>query len=220
LDLSGKTVLVVGGGRVAQRKIETLLRCGAEIRLVSKEVTATLQKMIADGMVAYAGADFDPNCLREVSLVIAATDHAEMNRRVSKEAKRLGLLVNAVDQPADCNFIVPSVVQRGDLVIAVSTMGKSPALAKQIRKDLEAQFDGAYGIFLVLMGIVRKRVLGLGLPQEENSRVFENLVSSEILQAIREDNLDAVASALERILPAGLAAADILNDVERAIGET
>jgi precorrin-2 dehydrogenase/sirohydrochlorin ferrochelatase len=219
LDLSGKTVLVVGGGRVAQRKIETLLRYGAEIRLVSKEVTGTLQKMIADGVVAYAGGDFDPNCLREVSLVIAATDHTEMNRRVSEEAKRLGLLVNAVDQPADCNFIVPSMVRRGDLVIAVSTMGKSPALATQLRKELEARFDGAYGTFLVLMGIVRKRVLGLGLPQEENSRVFGDLVSSEILQAIREDNLDAVASALERVLPAGLAAADILNDVERASGE-
>jgi precorrin-2 dehydrogenase/sirohydrochlorin ferrochelatase len=98
-------------------------------------------------------------------------------------------------------------------------MGKSPALAKGIRKKLESQFDEAYGPFLTLMGVVRKRVLSLGLSQKENSRVFEDLVSSGILQAIRDQNPDAVAAGLECILPRGLTAADIMREVEKTSEE-
>lgn len=218
VDLRGKTVLVVGGGQVAQRKIETLLEFGPEIRVVSKEITEALAAMIAEKKIQHAGTLFEEDMLEGVSLVITATDNAQLNHHVSEVAKKRAVLVNAVDQPADCDFIVPSVVRRGDLVIAISTMGKSPALAKQIRKQLEAQFDEAYGTFLALMGIIRSRVLALGLPTGENSRIFESLVSSHILRDIREENLDGVRAALESILPSGLAPADILNEMGKLSG--
>lgn len=213
VDLKGKTVLVVGGGRVAQRKIETLLGYGAEIRLVTREVTESLKLMITDKKIQHVGTNFKEDFLRGVSLVFAATDDTQVNHRVSKAARERGLWVNAVDQPVDCSFIVPSIVRRGDLAIAVSTMGKSPALAKEIREQLELQFDDAYSTFLALMGAVRSRVLGLSLSQQENSRIFGELVSSDILKSIRDKNLDAVEADLERILPADLDAADILTHV-------
>jgi precorrin-2 dehydrogenase/sirohydrochlorin ferrochelatase len=110
------------------------------------------------------------------------------------------LLVNAVDQPADCNFIVPSVLSRGDLVIAVSTSGKSPAFARKVRVELEQSFGEEYGLFLNLMGNLRKEILRLGLSQEENKSTFEDLVTSDLLSAIREKNWDLASQIVEKVL--------------------
>jgi len=111
----------------------------------------------------------------------------------------MGLLINAVDQPEDCNFIVPSALRRGDLRIAVSTSGKSPALAKKVREDLEEHFGNEYESFLVLMGKLRKEILSRGLSQKENSRIFRELVESPILEAIGREEWGQVASILKRI---------------------
>ena len=140
LDIMGKKVLVVGGGKVAQRKIEMLLSFGSDICIVSKELTALLQRKVEDGTIRLLGEEFHEDDLAGMSLVIAATDDQALNRRVSLKARERGLMVNAVDQPSDCDFIVPSMVRRGDLLIAISTSGKSPALAKRIRQRLERTF--------------------------------------------------------------------------------
>ena len=200
VDLQGKKALVVGGGKVAQRKIETLLEHGATVQVVAKELTASLEELRRAGRIEFLGEEFSETFVDGVFVVFAATDDASLNRRVSRTAQQRSLLVNAVDQPADCNFIVPSVLSRGDLVIAVSTSGKSPAFARKVRVELEQSFGEEYGLFLNLMGNLRKEILRLGLSQEENKSTFEDLVTSDLLTAIREKNWDLASQIIEKVL--------------------
>ena len=200
VDLQGKKALVVGGGKVAQRKIETLLEHGATVQVVAKELTASLEELRRAGRIEFLGEEFSETFVDGVFVVFAATDDAALNRRVSRTAQQRSLLVNAVDQPADCNFIVPSVLSRGDLVIAVSTSGKSPAFARKVRVELEQSFGEEYGLFLNLMGNLRKEILRLGLSQEENKSTFEDLVTSDLLSAIREKNWDLASQIIEKVL--------------------
>lgn len=199
-DLQGKSALVVGGGKVAQRKIESLLEHGVSVQVVAKELTAKLEELHGAGIIDYRGGEFSDIYLDGVFLVFAATDDASLNHRVSQAAQQKGLLVNAVDQPADCNFIVPSVLSRGDLLIAVSTCGKSPAFARKVRVELERHFGEESALFLNLMGNLRKEVLGLGLSQEENRSAFEELVNSDLLRAIGEKKWDRAAQIIEKVL--------------------
>ena len=213
LDLKDKKALVVGGGKVAERKIETLLNCGALIRLVSRELTGKLELLVENGDALHVGEHFKEQDLDEVFLVIAATDDKKLNRRVSEAARKRGLLVNAVDQPADCNFIVPSIVKRGALLVAISTSGKSPGLAKKIRRNLESQFGDEYGVFLTLMGELRREILSFGLPSEENSRVFHEIVDSDILNAIALKQWGRVESILSGIIPEDITLSELLKDL-------
>jgi precorrin-2 dehydrogenase/sirohydrochlorin ferrochelatase len=199
LDLKRKTALVVGGGMVAQRKIETLLEHGAKVHVVARELTPELAGFVAAGTVEHKGEEFHEKHLDKAFMVIAATDDAALNRQVSRSAQGKGLLINAVDQPEDCNFIVPSLLRRGDLRIAVSTCGKSPALAKKVREDLEESFGNEYESFLFLMGRLRKEILSRGLSQKENSRIFRELVGSPILDAIGRAEWSQVATILKSI---------------------
>jgi precorrin-2 dehydrogenase/sirohydrochlorin ferrochelatase len=130
---------------------------------------------------------------------------------VSQAAQQRGLLVNAVDQPADCNFIVPSVLARGDLLIAVSTSGKSPAFARKVRVELERHFGEEYGLFLNLMGNLRKEILRLGLSQEENKSAFEELVYSDLLQTIRRKEWVAASQIIEKVLERPVSKNQILD---------
>jgi precorrin-2 dehydrogenase/sirohydrochlorin ferrochelatase len=201
LQLEDKIALVVGGGKVAQRKVETLLSCGASIHIISRVLTDKLKDMIDGNEVRLLGEEMREEFLDDVFIVIAATDDKELNSRVSEMARNRGLLVNAVDQPADCNFIVPSIVRKGDLLIAISTSGKSPAMAKRIRKEIDGQFGNEYESFLNLMGRLRKEILGMGLSQQENGRIFNEIVYGGIIEAIAQNDLAKVESSLERILP-------------------
>jgi precorrin-2 dehydrogenase/sirohydrochlorin ferrochelatase len=205
LDLEGKIVLVVGGGAVAQRKIESLLEYGASIYLISRELTDKLKELVKIGKIRHIGEEFKESHLEKAFLVIAATDDKDLNHRISHSARKKGRLINAVDQPSDCSFIVPSIVKRGDLLISISTSGKSPALAKKIRLELGAQFGGEYETFLILMGQVRKEILALGLSQSENSRIFKQMVDSDMIKALARDDWETVESILGRILPGEMA---------------
>ena len=200
VELQRKKALVVGGGKVAQRKIETLLECGAFVQVVARELTTELEQLRSRRKIEFLGGEFSEAYLEGAFLVFAATDDVLLNRRVSQAAQQRGLLVNAVDQPADCNFIVPSVLARGDLLIAVSTSGKSPAFARKVRVELERHFGEEYGLFLSLMGNLRKEILCLGLSQEENKRAFEELVYSDLLPAIREKNWDLASQIIQKVL--------------------
>jgi len=200
INLEGQQAVVVGGGRVAERKIQTLLAHGAKVRVVAKALTAALTKHVQTGGIEHLGAEFQEKDLDDAFLVVAATDNPSLNRRVSEIARKKRLLVNAVDQPSDCNFIVPSILKRGDLVIAVSTSGKSPALARRIREALEGVFGEEYEALLVLMGRLRGEILARGRSPEENKGVFQEVIRSDILAAIRENDMEKVASLLSEIL--------------------
>jgi len=213
LQLEGMTALVVGGGAVARRKVETLLEFGAKVSIVSRELTPELRTLVDRGDIRFLGQEMEDLFLNDVSLIIAATDDPALNHRVSQAARARGLLVNAVDQPADCTFIVPSIVQRGDLLVAISTSGKSPALSKKIRKKLEAAFGDEYAEFLALMGKVREAILAMGLPQRENSRIFHEIVDSDMIDALAHKDDEAARAILKKILPAGM-------DIEQILKET
>ena len=214
MDLEGKRVLVVGGGGVAERKVRTLLEFGARVDVVSLDLSPALRGLSEEGRVQWAGREFEPSHLKGATLVIAATDDAEANRRVSAACRKQGIPVNAVDQPADCTFIVPAVVRRGDLLLAVSTSGRSPALARSVRKELETRFGPEYADFLALMGSVREEVLAGGRDQKTNQAVFESLVQSNLLDAVRRKDWSSAAGILTKILGTTWREADVLSRLE------
>jgi precorrin-2 dehydrogenase/sirohydrochlorin ferrochelatase len=211
LDLHAKRVLVVGGGKIAQRKIEALLHHGASVRVIAKELNSDIALLVEKGLIHYAGQDFSEGHLDKVFLVVAATSDASLNRRVSEKAREKGLLVNAVDQPSECNFIVPSVLRRGDLVVAVSTSGKSPAFARKVREDLEEHFGDEYELFLALMGNLRQIILSQGLPQERNQELFQRLISSDLLRSIREKNWEEAASIINGVVDRSFSPMEIMR---------
>ena len=214
LQIEGMRVLVVGGGNVAQRKVETLLESGASIFIVSKELTPELKRLVDNGDVRFLGEEMKDEFFDDAFIVIAATDDKDLNHKVSMSARRRDLLVNAVDQPEDCNFIVPSVVRRGDLLISISTSGKSPALAKKIRELLEAQFGDEYGAFLNLMGGLRKEVLALGLSQKENRQIFQEIIAGGIIEALALNDWGEIELTLTRILPPNVNTGEFLSGLK------
>lgn len=211
LDLRGRKALVVGGGAVATRKIETLVGCGAVVHVIARELSPEIGLLVEEGKIEHIGREFREDALEGAFLVVAATDEASLNHRISVSAKGRGLLVNAVDQPSDCNFIVPSVLRRGDLLISVSTSGKSPALAKKVREELERLFVPEYGPFLTLLGRLRRDILEKDLSQDENRRIFEELVHSPLLDAIVLGDWMQVASILTRVLSVPISDGDVLR---------
>ena len=200
LEIRNKKILVIGGGVVAQRKIESLLGAGANIVVVSKDLTPQIREYQEEGRIAVVGREYDKALLEKVFMVIAATDEAELNHRISRDAMEKGLLVNAVDQPKDCNFIFPSLLKRGDLVLAISTSGKSPALAKKIRERLELEFGDEYEILLNIMGYLRQEIFSWNLPQHKNSQLFGQLIEGSLLDAIHEKNWDRATKIINTTL--------------------
>ena len=162
LDLAGKSCLVIGGGGVALRKVETLLEHGAKLKVISPRLSAELDRLAAEEVIEAEARQYADGDLAGAFLVVAATDNAEVNGRVSREAKRLGLLVNVVDDAARSNFIVPSSLRRGDIVIAISTSGTSPALARKIRTELEGHFGLEYAALARLVNEVRRQLIESG----------------------------------------------------------
>jgi precorrin-2 dehydrogenase / sirohydrochlorin ferrochelatase len=200
VDLRGKRCLVVGGGDVAERKVGSLLACGASVLVVSPEVTDGLRQLAGDGKIDLKVRSFDAEDMASVFLVVASTDDAGVNSDVSRLARQGGKLVNVVDDPALCNFIVPATVTRGDLQISVSTGGSSPALAKRIRKDLESRYGAEYGVFVHLLGEIRETVKGKYATQSEREVVFNRIIDSDILEMIASGDQEAARKkALECI---------------------
>ncbi|MEK7848331.1 MAG: bifunctional precorrin-2 dehydrogenase/sirohydrochlorin ferrochelatase, partial [Chloroflexota bacterium] len=146
LQLRGRLCVVVGGGEVAQRKVEALVEAGARVRVISPSLSPRLSQLAASGQVGAEPRPYATGALKGAFLAIAATDDPEANRQVVREARRRRVLLNVVDEPRACSFIMPSVVRRGELVLAISTGGLSPALSRKVREDLEAHFGAEYAL--------------------------------------------------------------------------
>src|SRR3972149_7822032 len=163
LDRPGKPVVVIGGGEVALRKVEALLDAGAEVTLVSPALHPGLEPLVAAGKVRHIARPYQPGDVEGYALVIVGTDDRSANEPVAREGRERGVWVNAVDAPPNCDFIMPGVVARGDLIVAVSTSGGSPAMARKMREELEAFLTEAYGLMLELAREVRRGLRGQGL---------------------------------------------------------
>lgn len=200
LDLNGKNCLVVGGGQVAWRKIKRLLACGAKVYLVAKEMLPDLQNAIDEKKIVYLGKAYKKEFLQNMFLVIGATDDEALNARLSKEANESNILCNIVDQPEKCNFIVPSLVVKGDLMIAISTSGKSPALARKLRAEMDRQFGEEYALFLNLLGKLREMAKRQVEGQQQRQAIFEKLVYSDLLNYIKNKDWQAVKKYLKEVM--------------------
>jgi len=186
LDMRSRSCLVIGGGPVAERKTLTLLEAGADITIVSPTLTVKLQELSLSGKITHRKKNFEEKDLSGEFLVIAATDSPNLNSVAALACKKKHILVNVVVPPDESSFIVPSVVDRGDLLIAVSTGGISPALAKKIRQELDAHYGAVYALFLEKLAKVRKRVLD-EVPDEQNRRaILQSIVDSDIIDLLKQ----------------------------------
>ncbi|MGA3086437.1 MAG: bifunctional precorrin-2 dehydrogenase/sirohydrochlorin ferrochelatase [Thermodesulfobacteriota bacterium] len=200
LDLQNAPCLVVGGGQVGERKVKTLQSCSAKVYLISQELTPYLREEVQQGRINLLAPSYQTEYLKEMLLVIGATDDPELNENIGREAKERRILCNIADEPIECSFILPSLVCRGDLTIAVSTAGKSPALSKKIRLDLEEEFPEIYGPYLELLGQIRNEVLARNMSQGENQKIFETLVNSPILSWLETGDFESLFNLLDRLL--------------------
>lgn len=158
LDIRGRRCIVAGGGTVALRKVGLLLDHGAQVEVISPQLCAGISKLDADGAVKVISREYESGDLAGAFVVIAATDDRSTNERISEEARERGILVNVVDVPKLCDFIVPSYLRRGDLTVAVSTNGKSPALARKIRSEMEKDFGKEYADLVSLVEEIRSEL--------------------------------------------------------------
>jgi precorrin-2 dehydrogenase / sirohydrochlorin ferrochelatase len=179
LKLDGRRALVVGAGTVAEGKIRGLLEAGASIEVVAPEAVFQVQKWAGEGVVEWKSRAFQTSDLDQVSLVIAATSSPELNAQVFKEAKARKVLCNAVDDPENCDFYYPAVVRRGDLQIAISTNGRSPALAQRLRQELEEQFGPEYEQWVEELGKAREQLTAKKIAVEPRRKLLHCLASRE-----------------------------------------
>lgn len=200
LDVKDRDCLVVGGGSVAARKVKTLHECGASVTVVSPEFVDSLGALGEEENVFLIRRPYTSADIAGRFIVIGATDDEKLNRKISEDSRIAGVICNIADLPDACDFILPSIVDRGDLIISVSTSGKSPAFAKRIRKSLEKLYGEEYTGFLQLMGAIRERLLATEHAPEAHKPIFEELIDSGLLEMVREGRIDEINSLLQRVV--------------------
>lgn len=199
LDLRGRFCLVIGGGAVAERKALSLLEAGAAVAVVSPSLTPKLYELAGSGRITHRKKPFEEQDLAGAFLVIAATDSAEVNTAVASLCKKKNILVNSAVPPEESSFIVPSVVGRGDLLIAISTSGASPALSRKVRQELEKTYGPEYELFLNKLSAVRKRVLNEVADEAVRREIFRKIVDSDALELLRQGKVQAAENRMDEI---------------------
>jgi len=197
LDLEDRLCVVVGGGAVAFRKVESLLANGAIVRVVAPEISRSIMRLQG---LEIRKKQYDKSDLKNALLVFAATDMEETNKAVSMDALKLNVFCNVVDTPSFCTFIVPSVVEKGPIKIAISTGGVSPALSKKLREELTVAIGNEYEILARILGRIRPIVVSQNGGTEVHKRVFETLINSSLPEAIRKSRKDEVKSILKQAI--------------------
>lgn len=207
LTLAGRRAVVVGGGQVASRKVAGLLESGARVVVISPQLEDGLRQLAAQGHIEWVPQPFQEaqlDAYPDTVLIFGATNCSEVNVNVHAAATNRKILCNIADVPSLCTFTVPAVITQGDLLIAVSTGGASPALARRIREKLEEQFGPEYAELTKLLGELRKQVLAMGTSSDENKKLFRAIVNSEVLEALRANDRDRVIEILRGLLPGEL----------------
>lgn len=175
LKLEGRTCLVVGAGQVALEKISVLLQSRARIRVVAPDISLAIQMLAEEGRIALSRRCFQDSDLEGVFLVIAATNSSAVNHAVFLAAQERGVLCNSVDDPPNCDFYFASVVRRGDLQIAISTAGESPALAQRLRREIDAELPQDMGSWLAEIGQRRREILATHPADEDRKALLHSL---------------------------------------------
>ena len=195
-DIADKKCVVVGGGEIAARKVQRLLDCGAKVSVISPELHPELIALKKDRRISHIPSAYESKYIDSAAMVIGATDNEEINAAISQDASAKGIPVNIVDDPQKCDFILPSIVERGDLTIAISTGGKSPALARHLREELETRYSAEYEIFLRILGDLR---LQMAKNAGAGKSWFHSLIASDILELIRKKDWGKVKNTVREI---------------------
>ena len=197
MDLQGRECLVVGAGAVAARKVCTLLDCGARVTVVGERPVEALEELRSRG-VKILNRKFRRDDLQLQALVIGATDSEDVNAAVSKESRRRGIPVNIVDDPEKSTFIVPAIFRRGDVTMAVSTGGSSPALARLIREDLERHYGEEYASLAALLGSYRERMMSAVSGHRRRADVWKGILDAGILDVLRREGVEEAEAIIRR----------------------
>ncbi|MDZ7735673.1 MAG: siroheme synthase CysG [Gammaproteobacteria bacterium] len=203
LQLANKHCLVIGGGDIARRKVDRLLRSEADVTVVAPELDPSLAALKADGSIRHIKSEFDPVHLDDQVIVIAATDDDAVNRAVAVAAGEKNIPVNVVDNPGLCSFIMPSIIDRDPVQIAISTGAASPVLARLLRARLETLIPSAYGRLASLMRDFRERVKARFPRQSDRRRFWEDVLQGPIAEMLLAGQDRAALDALEERLDAG-----------------
>ena len=208
LKLTGRRCVVVGGGEIGLEKVEGLLACEGAVTLIAPEANRELQQLADEGSIEWIRREYRTGDLEATFIAIAATDDTDVNIGVYEDAERRAMLVNVVDVPPLCNFILPAIVRTGPLAIAISTAGASPALAKRIKAEIAEQFGEPYARLAVMLNDARGWAKG-NLPTYQDRKVFfESIVNGEpdpveLLRAGDEGAVrDLIAAAQRTAVPA------------------
>jgi precorrin-2 dehydrogenase/sirohydrochlorin ferrochelatase len=198
LCLEGEPCVVIGGGEVAERKVESLLDAGARVAVVAPSLTPALAERLARGEISHRHRCYQDGDLEGARLAYAATDDEILHAELARAAAAAGVLLNVVDRPRWCSFIVPAVLRRGELAIAVSTGGGSPALAARVRDEVGRQLGPEYERALHVLARLRQHLQAQAVPSPERQRILRELVASELLECLRQPD----AAAVDRLLAA------------------
>jgi precorrin-2 dehydrogenase/sirohydrochlorin ferrochelatase len=203
LDLDGRTALVVGAGKVGEGKIRGLLNAGAHVRVVSFEASEQVRRWADEGRVTVHLRGYEQHDLEGCFLVIAATEDNEANVQVFNDAEMRRMLCNVVDVPHLCNFILPSIMRRGDLQVAVSTAGASPALARRIRLAIEQCYGDEYAVAMELLGSLRAELKQRYPVPQDRKILFERIVYSDLMEMVRAGDVEGIEAWVTRCIEEG-----------------
>jgi len=201
LNIENSLCLVVGGGLVALRKCHGLLQAKAKVRVISPELVQELHALSESGAIEWFERPFVEGDLEGVQLVFAATNNRTVQLLIEREAKKHSVLLNIVDAPIESDFHVPAHFRRGPMLVTVSTGGGSPALAKQLRKQLEKEIGPGYTAVVELMGLVREDVIKHSSDSQVNGDIFRRLIESDLVNSVLEKNWFDVQMLLLQELP-------------------
>jgi len=205
IEVGGKPCLVVGSGEVAERKVSALLEAGAAVTIVSPMLDGRLAAIASRGEVRYLARRWRRGEMAGFVLVYAATDDPALQREIAAEAGELGIPINVADAPELCSFIAPSLIRRGDLQIAISTGGASPALAARLRKELEPRFGPEYVRLLDVMRAARRWLMAARIDSDDRARRLRALANSQLRECLASGDDRAADAILEEHLGATLA---------------
>jgi precorrin-2 dehydrogenase / sirohydrochlorin ferrochelatase len=200
IQLQGQPCMVIGGGKIAEGKVEGLLAAQADVTVISPTITARLRDLVGEKRISYRAREYQAGDLTGVFMVICATDRTEINHAVWQEATANRQLVNVVDDTPRCNFIAPSILRKGDLTIAISTSGKAPALAVRLKERLQRELGPEYARFLELAGELREPLAQHVSDFETRKALWYELVDSEILNALANGNEKLAREIISRIV--------------------
>ncbi|MDX2165449.1 MAG: bifunctional precorrin-2 dehydrogenase/sirohydrochlorin ferrochelatase [Deltaproteobacteria bacterium] len=213
LRVAGEPCVVIGGGRVAARKVAALLAAGARVTVIAPRLDAELAGRAAAGEIAVAQRPYRSGDLTGARLAFAATDDEALHAELARDAAAANVPLNVVDRPDWCSFIMPAVARHGALSIAVSTDGQSPGLAGRVRDELAAALGPEYRRAVALLGCLRQHLQARALPSAERQRILTDLVASDLLERLREPDAAAVDRLLAAHAGAGVSLASLGADL-------